>query len=288
MRLTSFTAATVAVMAGSALLVASPGASSADPTRSSAYGVSVNAGGQQAVPPSPTVESTDGSDQTAGGAGAFPPEAAPLLSGDLLALTAGDDKASVEVTNLRIGNVGDQIPPELKELLKQLGPLEAACDGIAEAPSLPPILGELPIGVEDPTNEDYAEFCSDLLAGEFASLASLDTLRVQCNGDSGTVEVIGASLLGADLPDPGNVARDTKLFPANPLLDVTLNRQTKGPNGAFTVDGLVVSLGGGQAEAVVASTTCGEGIAQSEGGSSPEAPTAPAPVPQQASAPVTG
>ena len=54
MRLTSFTAATVAVMAGSALLVASPGASSADPTRSSAYGVSVNAGGQEAVPPTPS------------------------------------------------------------------------------------------------------------------------------------------------------------------------------------------------------------------------------------------
>ncbi len=69
---------------------------------------------------------------------------------------------------------------------------------------------------------------------------------------------------------------------------MTLNRQTKGPNGAFTVDGLVVSLGGGQAEAVVASTTCGEGIVQSEGGSNPEAPTAPAPTPQQGSAPVTG
>ena len=68
---------------------------------------------------------------------------------------------------------------------------------------------------------------------------------------------------------------------------MTLNRQTEGPNGAFTVDGLVVSLGGGQAEAVVASTTCGEGIPQAanRGG---EVPTAPAPVPQQGSAPVTG
>ena len=105
MRLTSFTAATVAVMAGSALLVAAPGASSADPTRSSAYGVSVNAGGQPAVPPSPFVESTDGSTKTTG-AEAIPSQAAPLLAGNVLALSAGDDKASVEVTDLEIGNVG--------------------------------------------------------------------------------------------------------------------------------------------------------------------------------------
>ena len=96
----------------------------------------------------------------------------------------------------------------------------------------------------------------------------------------------GGTLPTDDLED---VAPNTKLFPDNPLLDVTLNRQTKGPKGAFTVDGLVVSLGEGQAEAVVASTTCGEGIAQSaEGSVSPEAPTAPAPTPQQGSAPVTG
>ena len=120
------------------------------------------------------------------------------------------------------------------------------------------------------------------------TLASLDTLQVECNGDSGTVTVLGASLLGVAVPtNLENVAPNTKLFPDNPLLDVTLNRQTKGPRGAFTVDGLVVSLGGGQAEAVVASTTCGEGIPQAAGRNT-EAPTAPAPVPQQGSAPVTG
>ena len=83
--------------------------------------------------------------------------------------------------------------------------------------------------------------------------------------------MLGASLFGVALPtdDLENVAPNTKLFPDNPLLDVTLNRQTKGPNGAFTVDGLVISLGGGQAEAVVASTTCGEGIAQSESAAPP-------------------
>jgi hypothetical protein len=292
MRLTSFTATAVAVLAGSALLVASPGASSADPTRSSAYGVSVDAGGQNAVPPSPTVESTDGSEHTAGGAGAFPAEAAPLLSGDVLALTAGDDKASVRVTNLKIGNAGASLPPELGQLTAQLGQLKTACGTFAQAPDdgVPDILGQLPIPIKQPTADDFGDFCNNLLDADLGSLASLDTLNVECNGDSGTVTVLGASLLGVALPteDLENVAPDTKLFPDNPLLDVTLNRQTKGPRGAFTVDGLVISLGGGQAEAVVGSTTCGEGIPQSARASNPDAPTAPAPTPQQGNAPVTG
>ena len=86
--------------------------------------------------------------------------------------------------------------------------------------------------------------------------------------------------------DLENVEPDTELFPDNPLISVTLNRQSTGPRGGFTVDGLVVSLGEGEAEAVVASTTCGEGIPQPA--SNPEAPTAPVPTPQQGSAPVTG
>ena len=118
MRLTSFTAATVAVMAGSALLIAAPGASSADPTRSSAYGVSVNGGGQEVVPPSPTVEITEGSEQSTGGE--IPAEAGPLLAGGLLTLTAGDDKASVVVTDLKIGNLAAELPEELTDQLGQL------------------------------------------------------------------------------------------------------------------------------------------------------------------------
>jgi hypothetical protein len=234
------------------------------------------------------VESTDGSTKTAGGPGAFPAEAAPLLSGDVLALTAGDDKASVEVTDLAIGNVGGQIPPELKPLTDQLEQLKEACLGF-EAPNPVPDLGGLPIPVPEISPADFDEFCG-LLDDNFASLATLETLRVACNGDSGSVTVLGASLLGVPLPieDLENVAPDTELFPGNPLLQVTLNRQTEGPRGAFTVDGLVVSLGEGQAEAVVGSTTCGEGIPQAAEGSSPEAPTAPAPTPQRGSAPVTG
>lgn len=284
MRPTSITATVVAVMAGSALLVATPGASSATPTRSSAYGVAVNAGGQEVVPPSPSVESTDGSTQTAGGE--IPPEAGPLLSGGVLELSAGDDEAGVSVTDLTIGNLAADLPPELREQLDQL---QAACEGLEQAPGeeLPDILGALPINVEQPSEEDLIEFCSGLLNGGFANLATIDTLQVACNGDTGTVTVLGASALGSGAPlDLENVEPNTEVFPDNPLISVTLNRQSNGPRGGFTVDGLVVSLGEGEAEAVVASTTCGEGIPKPA--SDPEAPTAPAPTPQQGSAPVTG
>jgi len=289
MRLTSFTAATVAVMAGSALLVAAPGASSADPTRSSAYGVSVTAGGKEVVPPSPFVESTDGSTQTAGGAAAFPPDAAPLLSGDVLALSAGDDKASVEVTDLKFGNLISELPPEVGAGLSEL---QAACEGVGEAPieQFPDVIGEIPLPLPNqPTEDELIEFCNGVFDGDQVTLATIETLQVSCEGDSGRVNVVGASALGSDVPaNLQDVEANKELFPDNPLISVTLNRQTPGSNGAFTVDGLVVSLGGGEAEAVVASTTCGEGIPQSSSGSTPGAPTAPAPTPQQGSAPVTG
>jgi len=282
MRHTSFAATVVAVMVGSALLVAAPGASSADPTRSSAYGVTVNAGGQEVIPPSPSVESTDGSTQSTGGE--IPPDAGPLLSGGVLQLSAGNKEARVAVTDLTIGNLAAELPQELTDQLKQL---EAACVGLAEAAELPPVLGELPIGVEEPTKEDFTEFCSDLVEGDFANLATIGTLQVECDGDAGAVTVLGASALGSGAPfDLDNVEPNTELFPDNPLISVTLNRPSNGPRGGFTVDGLVVSLGEGEAEAVVASTTCSEGIPQTA--STPTAPTAPAPTPQQASVPVTG
>jgi len=284
MRHASITATVVAVMASSALLVVTPGASSAAPTRSSAYGVAVNAGGQEVVPPSPSVESTDGSTQSTGGE--IPPEAGPLLSGGVLELSAGDDEARVSVTNLTIGNLAADLPPELREQLDQL---QAACEGLEQAPGeeLPDILGELPITVEQPSEADLIEFCNGLLDGDFTNLATIDTLQVACDGDTGTVTVLGASALGSGAPlNLENVEPNTQLFPDNPLINVTLNRQSSGPRDGFTVDGLVVSLGEGEAEAVVASTTCGEGIAQPA--SNTEAPTAPVPTPQQGSAPVTG
>ena len=287
MRLTSFTAATVAVMAGSALLVASPGASSADPTRSSAYGVSVNAGGQPAVPPTPFVESTDGSTKTTGGAEAIPSQAAPLLAGDVLALSAGDDEASVEVTDLEIGNVGDQIPPELKE---QFEALQQACEELrGSGGSRLPDLGELPIPVPQPSPEDFQRVLR----------ASRRRVRQPRQPRHAAMSSATVTPVPSRCSEPAcsgypfrprtwrTSRRTLELFPGQPAPPGDAEPSDPGPRGAFTVDGLVISLGEGQAEAVVASTTCGEGIPQAAGGTT-EAPTAPAPIPQQGSAPVTG
>ena len=213
-----------------------------------------------------------------------------MLAGGVLELTAGDDKASVEVTDLTIGNLSRRAPAE--ELTDQLDQLEQACAAVRASSGR----SRYPTswvscrsrGVEQPT-EAQLDRVLQATSATLANLATIRALNVECNGDTGTVTVVGASALGSAVPlNLENVEPNTELFPDNPLLQVTLNRQTEGPRGAFTVDGLVVSLAGGQAEAVIASTTCGEGIPQSAGGSSPEAPTAPAPIPQQGSAPVTG
>ena len=70
----------------------------------------------------------------------------------------------------------------------------------------------------------------------------------------------------------------------DPLIKITLNRQTT-EGKDFTVDGLVVELGG-QEVAVLASTTCGGPIAHEP---NPEQPQpAPTPTPVERNVPVTG
>ena len=268
MRLTSFTAATVAVMAGSALLVAAPGASSADPTRSSAYGVSVNAGGQQAVPPSPTVESTDGSAQPRGDA--IPPEAGPLLAGGVLELTAGDDKASVEVTDLTIGNVAAELPPELTSSSSSS---RQACEQLREAPA-EELAGHLRASCRSP-------WSSPPTAAVSSSSATAPRRRVRQprhpRHAAGRVQRRHRDRHGArsqcprvarTARRPGERRAEHRAVPGQPAPQRDAEPSDRGAEGRFTVDGLVVSLGGGQAEAVVASTTCGEGIPQAAGGSS--------------------
>ncbi|HET6694127.1 MAG TPA: hypothetical protein VFG97_07460, partial [Pedococcus sp.] len=58
-------------------------------------------------------------------------------------------------------------------------------------------------------------------------------------------------------------------------------------NGAFSVDGVVVELGGGQGEIILGHTTCGEPIDR-QTGRAPTPPRAEAPEPVRQSVPVTG
>ena len=278
----------LALTTATGLMVATSGATNAAPaTKSSAYGLAIYADGKEEFPPTPYVESTDGSTQTQGGE--IPEN--PVVYGGVAALSAGNDEASVRVADLTVGEALAELPPELTG---PVGELEAACAGLEETPGeqIPPILSELPIGgVEQPTEEEIVSFCEGLLDEVIPNLAEIKTLDVRCDGDSGSVTVAGVEVLGAEVPFAGEVPEDTTLLPAESPVNITLNRQTAGSDGSYTVDGIVATLGPeGEGEIVIGSATCGEPIAAppGDGGGDPAPPAAPAPTPVAANAPVTG
>lgn len=270
-------------------LVTTANPSQAAATKSYAYGVSINGEGKQ-----PYVESTDGSTQTTGGA---PIPQNPLVYGNIAELKAGDDFASVRVANLTVGEATQQLPAELTAELEQL---QQICAGLQESPSeqlFDGIRENVPTELELPTEDDVVQFCNELLDADLPALAAIDTVDIECNGDSGAVTIAGVSILGAQVPLAGRFTEETDLLAgqASPLaqaVQVTFNRQTARPDGSFTVDGVVVSLGGGQGEIVLGSTTCGEPLPEVKGRARtaprPAQAPAPAPTPVQQSVPVTG
>ena len=280
-------AALLSVAAATTLVVAAAGPSGAAAGKSFAYGVSVNGQGQQ-----PYVESTDGSTQTGGGA--IPDDASPLLSGGVMKLTAGNDKASADLVDLGLLNIGDHLKP-LTDNLKNLQPF---CDGLGQAGQADQALTQINDGIHQapggslitlPSVKQAQEFCNTVIAGNIGELVHLKALNVKCSGDTGTVNLAGAELLGAKVPGiNGDVAPNTPLFPDNPGFNVILNRQTQNKDGSFTVDGLVVNLGGSQgADIVLASATCGKRIVdRTTNGKPPH--SAPAPSPVHRSLGVTG
>jgi len=284
MRLTSFTAATVAVMAGSALLVAAPGASGDHQSSSSAYGFSL--GGS---PGEPAAKFPEGPRK---GGGDLPAELEPLAAGGVMRVTADDDHATAEVTNLTLGLGLAELPEELRTGLQGI---EAACEALPEQPDPDldeQIFGELPGNLEEliDTPGNLRELCSVLGGGTFAELASIETLNVECNDQTGTVAVSNVRLFGSETPvnDTDDVDPGTSVLPPElePLIKITLNRQaTEGEN--FTVDGLVVELGGEEV-AVLASTTCGGPISHEPTQDRSQIKPAEAPTPVEGSAPVTG
>ena len=265
---TATATALAAATAGVGLLVTAPGAASADATKSSAYGLQASGGGEVIVPPTPYVESTDGTNKTAGG-GSLP--ANPLgVSATIGELSAGDDFASVELTDLGIAPSGDQIPAELQAALDEL---QAGCEALAEeVPDPPPgrgagenepvqpvparcrcrrsstpsrtLLTELLGGFTEADLEDFCE-CFDAEA----PLVTARALSVECQGDIGKFELIGVEFLGQEVPLPSPVEPNTAILPENPLLTITANQQTKNDDGSFSIDGLNVQLAEGEAEA---------------------------------------
>jgi hypothetical protein len=282
---TRTTAALLSAAAAATLIVGAAAPSGAAASKSFAYGFSINGQGKQ-----PYVESTDGSTHTDGGN--FPPDAAPLVKGGILSVTAGDDEASAKIVDLDVLSAVDQFPDEFKNALDNL---QAACDGVDQLPldQIPDVLSQLPIGggvVSQPTKDEIVAFCDGLLDSVLPALAHLDLLKAHCHGDTGGTRVAGAQVLGADFPAlKGDVAPNTPLIPKNGGIDVLFNRQTHHPDGSFTVDALVISLGGGQGEAVVASATCGKPIITTQSTENdPPSGNAPAPSPVHRSLGVTG
>ena len=148
MRLTSFTAATVAVMAGSALLVAAPGASSADPTPF--VGVRRDSRGGQESSRAAGCREHRWSSRRPGAI--VPAEAGPLAAGGVLTVTAGDDHATAKVTDLTLGTWSRRAPGGADEPVSQQ--LQQACDAAPAGPAEDvdeQIFGELPVSCRSPS-----------------------------------------------------------------------------------------------------------------------------------------
>ncbi|WP_148570794.1 hypothetical protein [Nocardioides caldifontis] len=281
MRRTATAALTGLVATTAAVVLVSAGASQAAGTKSYVYGLDIVAQGQSQVR-QPYVESTDGSEQT--GVGSALPEN-PLLTGEVGLFRAGNDSASMTLADISVGGgIVDQLPPEFAEGLAQLQPL---CEQVPETPAEIPEIPELPIPLDEVL--DVRTACESLASGELTDLLAVDLVEVACEGDSGTVDIGGVTLLGLPVDVPA-LEPDTAILPENPGLTITANRQTAHEDGSFTIDALVVDLAG-EAEVVLGSATCGEPLPTEPAVEEPEPdlpPLAPAPEPVRGNLPVTG
>lgn len=251
--------AIAALVIGTTTAVAAPGPSSA-------YGVFVSS---IIDPPQPAVESTDGTEQS-GSLAELPDN--PLVGLELAAVSAGDSKASSKLVGVDVVP-GAQAPEELDPVFDGL---EELCANLPDNPSpVPPPDENLPDNLQD-----LCMLIADPPAMD--ALLSVDLIEVSCDGDSATFDLAGITLLGAEVPIP-STEPNTVITP-EPLADVislTINKQSTGDDG-LTVQGLAVSLGGGEVEIVLASATCGVPTTP------PSKPTATAPAPVTTGLPVTG
>jgi len=274
-------AGTAVVVTATASFAVLAGSSAVDArtTTSSAYGIA--AAGALPLDKTPYVESGDGSTVTTSEV-ELPDN--PLLSLRAATVTAGNDSASVELLNVGVGEGGlDQLPEPPQEL-------KDACANLPASPSTDDLpldqLPEIPIpGFPSPDElpaSDLQELCNVLLTPP-DSVLSVDAVHVFCQGDTGAVEVADLKVLGQAVNIP-STAPNTSL-PANPLVGLTLNKQTKHADGSFTVEGLVIDLGDGSQTITLGSATCAKPAATH---SPSPTPTAPSPTPVVTTHPVTG
>jgi hypothetical protein len=275
------TAVTLLAASGFAVLVASP-TSLAGGVPSSAYGI--QAAGPVPIEPSPYVESSGGpQEQTAV---ELPPESP--VQGTVLSLRAHGNAstANVHLTDLvasseDLQGVVDQLPELPPELEQACADIASGAEPLEEG--LDPLTGVLP---EILQGLSVDELCN-LTTLDPAALISIDTLKVWCAGDEGGMSIANLNLLGQPVNVPSTGPNST-LIPQNPLdaaVKITLNQQTQNPDGSFTVNGVVVDLGGGEEVITLGSATCGEPTVTKR---PPKQPDAPRPTPVPTHHPVTG
>jgi hypothetical protein len=273
-------------------LVASAPIGSAASKPSSAYGISAT--GQVPVAKTPYVESPDGKRHTSS---ALELPQNPLISLRAGNASAGNDSAAVELFDLTVGpGLLDQvkIPPELKQSCANL-PATGAAD--LPVPDLPlPDLGlPLPkLSTKDLPVKNLPDLCN-LLTTPPSSLLALDSVNVYCTGDSGAVDIGSLTLLGQKIAIPST--NQSVTIPAAPLAKITVNEQSKGADGSFTITALTIDLGNGAEVIRLASATCAKPAATPKPTPKPtvpqpsepgNVPAAPVPKPVKTHQAVTG
>jgi len=291
---TALTAAAVTGLVALTLVASAPAGNAVD-RPSSAY--AVGADGQVPVEKTPYVESRDGREHSSS---ALELPKNPLLSARTATVTAGNDKASVELLDVTLGQGAlnqVKLPPELKKSCASL-PATGADD--LPIPDLPlPDLGlPLPdLSTVDLPVKNLPELC-DLLLTPPSSILGIDAINVWCAGDRGGVDVGSLTLLGLKIQIPST--KEGAVIPAAPLATITVNEQSAGADGSFTVTGLTINLGNGAQVIRLASATCAKPAAKPKPTPKPTPtvpipgndvgvpPAAPVPTPVKTHHPVTG
>ncbi|GAA0584694.1 hypothetical protein HPO96_09980 [Kribbella sandramycini] len=283
-------AAVLGVVAFSLVAGAPVGNAAARP--SSAYAVSGE--GQLPINKTPYVESADGK-RVSSSALELPSN--PLLDVRAGTVTAGNNSASVELIDLSIGAgaLGQiPIPPDLKKQCDTLPPTGAGDLPIPDL-ALPDLgLPLPPLSLKDLPVKNLPDLCKLLLTPP-TSLVALDAVNVWCSAGKGGVDIGSLTLLGQKLSIP--TTSQSFSTPANPLISLAVNQQTKNADGSFTITALTVNLGNGAQILKFASATCAKPVVHkpTPKPTTPkptppvhQPPAAPQPTPVKTHLPVTG
>ncbi|MFK4085054.1 hypothetical protein ACI2LF_13155 [Kribbella sp. NPDC020789] len=287
------TAAAVAGVVAFSVVASTP-VGNATTRPSSAYAVS--AVGQVPIDKTPYVESVDGKPKKSS---ALELPDNPLLAVRAGTVNAGNNSASVELVDVSVGaDILGQIPipPDLKKQCDALPPTGADDLPLPDI-KLPDLGLGLPLpalSTKDLPVKNLPDLCKLLLTPP-ASLLGLDAVNVWCSGAKGGVDLGSLTLLGQTIKIPS--VSQSFSTPANPLIALTVNEQTKNADGSFTITGLKIDLGNGAQVIRLASATCAKPAAAkpTPKPTTPKPttpveapPAAPTPTPIKTHVPVTG